>query len=1119
MSKKKQPRTRTDVQREKRQARAHARTLAVDELIEEKAPLLWAKQSGAGITEDQVNSIVEELGAELSTRQLAKRIELLRSRLRKLARKTGGNVHLPLPAAVIKREASPYRDNAVQSAVRLHRAHEEFLKDLSAFPGKPEQPDQTLDEKERARQLRIEVGRILYSAAVNGGLLEKSLLWQLPKELALQPVAHEDLAWITFPLSKERAETPDKQPVRAPAVRRWFVDYVTLGLIVRLLLRHSGSAREKIAEVSGAKSLSAYLSELQRKFPSGERLVISQKSGERSFFGAAAVRISFSTPPVVVRYLRTLSMGESMSERSWWRYRFKRGLQATAEVEEVRQADYVRIGSEETTSEQPADPSSFKGVHQQRMAGLLKWCLSRKETGEKLPSAEAHRKICSVIADHENQMSPLVLSIFWWFEFILSSTARSEGPVRTVSARTYRSRIVQPMIDINWEFDIREEQPEEWEEFYADVLMSITAPVQRQHAGTTIRMFHQFLMARVGAPPVMIAGELEEGSRTRNSILSEDDFEALRDYLQSVPGDTYTCQLLEVIAILMFRAGLRPNDIVGLRFRHISGCSLEDFEKQTVYPVLYPRSTDQNPLKTSAAVRQIPLPWLIPQDELDVITDFFHKRLEHCQANNMNVSNSTVFASDWNSNIKMKSARYFGHLSKLLKQITEDPEVSSYHLRHSFLSNWALKILTGGIKDPDHPMLRSECLPREIIYTLSTISAHESPEMSLGTYIKTMDAVAFHFLQKRLDALSDPVRAGIECLATVTLKNRRAHKKIEGEEASKKKKKRLLSNKHEELKFGYRQLVQKLAGVPPPVLTRHVYEGLPEKLIDPSVTDLELHELFQVAKYLAHHGEKSAGVAENIFSLPEKEILGIRDHGQALGGVMTKPRSGKATSRTLRDRQQPRQSTAGEASSEGQRPAWSANRGPGDIAPALPRDLEERREAERIHRLLIDRAKKYRWDRGRVEEKIISRVRYLIEHSALNERAVRTRSRKGFQTLLETLKWLRIPAERIRLTVESMPRDSSHNLDEWYRQLIAWSPWKRIQTAAREKGDPRVSREYPEFGICLIQVLAVPESDSHYSLKPGTKEAMTSGKAAASWRVGCYYALIAIQTRLDSIHD
>lgn len=1116
MSKKKQSRTRTDVQREKRQARAVARTLAVDELIKENAPLLWAKQSGAGITEDQVNSILDELGAELSTRQLAKRIELLRRRLRQLGRKTGGNVHLPLPAAVIEREPSPYRDNAMQSAVRLHRAHEEFLKDLSALAGGPEEPDLTLGEQERARLLRIEVGRILYSAVANGGLLEESLLWQLPKELAHQPIAHRDLAWVTFPLSKERAETPDKQPVRAPAVRRWYVDYVTLGLIVRLLLRHSGSAREKIAVVSGKESLSAYLNELQRKGSSGERLLINQKSGERSFFGAAAVRISFSTPPVVVRYLRELSMGESMSERSWWRYRFGRGAQSTPEVEEVPQADYERIGPEETTSAQLDDPSSFKGVNQQRMAGLLKWCLSRKKTGEKLPSSEAHRKVLSVIADHGNQMSPLVLSIFWWFEFILSSTARSEGPVRTVSARTYRSRIVQPMIDTNWEFDIRQEQPEEWEEFYGDVLMSITAPVQRQHASMTIRMFHQFLMAKVGAPPVMIAGELEEGLRTRNSILSENDFGALRDYLQSVPGNSYTCQLLEVIAILMFRAGLRPNDIVGLRFRHISGCSLNDFEQRTVYPVLYPRSTTQNTLKTSAAVRQIPLPWLIPQDELDVITDFLQKRLVCCQANKMNLASSTVFASDWNSNIKMKSARYFGHLSKLLKQITEDPEVSSYHLRHSFLSNWALKILTGGIKDPDHPMLRPECLPREIIYTLSTISAHESPETSLGTYIKTMDGVAFHFLQKRLVGLSDPVRAGIECLAPVTLKNRRAYNRVQGKGASKKKKKRLLPSKHEELQYGYEQLVQHLADVPPPFLDRRVYEGLPKELIDPSITDLELPELFRLAKYLAHHGEKSAGVAENIFSLPQKEIIGIRDHGQALGGVMTKPRSEKATSRTLRD-QQPQEKPKGEASSEGKRPTWSANRRPGDIAPALPRDSEERREAERIYRLLINRAEKYRWNRGQIEEKIVSRVRQLIEHSALNERAVRTRSREEFQTLLETLKWLRIPAERIRLTVESMPRGSAHNLDEWHRQLIAWSPWKKIQTATLDKGDPRVSREHPKFGICLIQVLAVPESDSHSSLKAGTKKAMTSGKAAASWRVGCYYALIAIQTKLDSI--
>lgn len=1100
------PTNRTDERRERREADTAERKRDVDRLIQKHAPALWAKQANAGIREDQVDAIMTEIGADRHTRELAKVIEILRGRLRSLGRKTKGSIYLPLPAATIERDASPYREHAVQSSVRLARLHEEFLTELSNMGVERPAPEENMDETNEDQNLNFAIGRILYSAVVNGGLLETSFLWRLPQELVGQPVACGHMAWITFEMKPADAEVPDKQPTKAPAVRRWIVDYVSLGLIARLVRGRSPEDREKFREISGSRALSVYLTHLQKESPLDQRLRISPKGKGNSFLEAAAIRLSYTMPPVVIRYLTKKSMGESMSEDSWWRYHFGRKQEAILANSFDEQGEYERVSPVDNENVKTPDLENLHGVHQQRMASLLKRCFRKRPGVDTLTTAEALRNVTRVKHQHSAKMAPLVLSIFQWFEFLLSQTSRAEQPITVSSAETYRSRIVQPMIDTNWEFDTSEDNPEEWEEFYADVLIEITAPVQRQHAITTVRMFHRFLMASIGAPPAMIEGGVEEGSRIRNSILSEEDFSALRDYMHSVPSRPYMTQLLEVVSILMFRAGLRPNDIVGLRFRHISGASLVDFQQETVYPVLYLRSTTQNSLKTPAAVRQIPLPWLVPDDELKLVTDFVFNRLQSCRANGMNESTAWVFAGDWNSDLRMNSSRHFAQLSKLLKQITGDPEVSSYNLRHSFLSNWIHKILTGMLQDPEHPMFRSECLPREILYTVSIISAHESPKISFGTYIHTMDMVAFHFIQKGHSGLTDSVRAAVELRSGSTVTNRRADQR----------KRAQAYTRQDEVEYGYKNLVGELSGDLPPLLSRTVYEGLPEKLTAPSTTDLELPELFRVVKYLAHHGEHSVAVAENIFSLPEKEIISLRRHGRELGGLLTNARSGKRSSRSLPKAKPGRVNPATASNAANSTRKWAANRSPDDIAPALPRDHAERDEAGRVFRLLITRSEKLGWSSVSVNEEIIDTVRNLLERYSVSERAFRVHSEAEFKFVLKTLKWLNIHSERIRVKVESIPGVPETSEEAWYKALTRMAPLKSLHIQSARKTGISVSRDFPHFGVCLIQVMGVAQPEPLSSVAEPSQTSKASKLVAASWRVGCYYAAIAILARLDT---
>ena len=1095
------PTTRSEEQKRRKKERVTARKALVDDLLKEHAPLLWSRQANSGITEQTVEKIIEMLSEKFPTRQLAKAIQHLRNRLRFLRRKTGGEVYLPMPAVAITADPSPYRDNAMLSVSRLNQLNKAFISDVSRLPAQTNEASRV--NVEDGDLLKVTVGRILYSAVVNGGLLDQSLVWRLPNEIAKRPVGFENLAWISFPLISGAKEADGKSDKTDEAVRRWIVDYVTLGLILRLLDEYQ---QDDIAAVSGKRALRAYLEFLKRESEASAGLVISGQSGENSFFDAAATRLSFSTPPVTIRFLKSTRRGESMSERSWWRYHFQRAMKC--EVENASDPEFDRASPISDDANSRKKIENFQGVHQQRLVGKLRRCFSPLEKDKQLPSVEAWRRVTKVLDASHDQMSPLLFSLYRWFEFILSKNGRSNGPVKASTAATYRQRIVPPLIDTNWEFDIREPNPEVWEEFYADTLLSITAPVQRKHAGTTIRLFHQYMIIAAGAPPVMVEGELEEGVRIRNSILSESDYQAVRDYLHETSGDRYFLLLLEVIVILMFRAGLRPNDIVGLKFRHIAGVSLDEIRSGTSYPVIYPRHVQERSLKTSSAVRQIPLPWLVPPDELDVVLKFFETRLVNCRDNGKRSSNAWVFASIRNSEDRMPGSRYFGYISKLLKQICEDPDVVCYSLRHSFLSIWALKILSGDIDDPDHPMLRPDCLPREIIYTLSELGAHDAPDISLSTYIKTMDLAAFHCVQANNLDLTDAVRSRLEGTSVIRLKRLRA--------AARKKCQPL--SKSAEMEIGYRNLVSQLATNPPPKLKRFVYEGLPEKLTEPSVTDLELRELFRLCRYLGEHGAAGVPPAQRIFSLQESEIVAVREHGLKLGALGTNPRSGGSRSRMLRQHAETSQS-AGETIHNTKKKSWAANRRAGDVAPALPISRTELAEAERIYALLTRRARKAEWDPSKVNEVVLTRVMQMLVKSSVTERGLRIRSREEYEDVLQTVQWLKIPKERVKIKVESLPREPAFTFDEWHRRLVSWSPWKRLAIKSGGKGSPRLSRDYPAFGICLIQILESLEPSPDVQITEAEKRFSRPARAAASWRVGCYYAVIAIQARLGSKPD
>jgi hypothetical protein len=122
-----------------------------------------------------------------------------------------------------------------------------------------------------------------------------------------------------------------------------------------------------------------------------------------------------------------------------------------------------------------------------------------------------------------------------------------------------------------------------------------------------------------------------------------------------------------------------------------------------------------------------------------------------------------------------------------------------------------------------------------------------------------------------------------------------------------------------------------------------------------------------------------------------------------------------------------------------------------------------------------------------------------------------------YSEVLDALAWLRVPGERVRVAIEALPQSDIANTSADYAKfLVSTKGLKGIQFSHPQGERRRRSKQYPQFGICRVQVLEVtPRGFS-------SEEQVSSlavARASSAWQVGCYYGMLQIQARLgEDLH-
>lgn len=1081
----------------RRRVRATARRRALaltDMILEQMAPSLTAAQSGAGLSRDQCMEVVDRMQEEISTAQLRSCRNYLRARLRKLSEQTGGKVVLPPRETYVRRDESPMARDAMTLVRDLEILIEQFMADvrnnlpnLDGIPSEGKEAGST-DPKEAKKRCKLTLGRILFSAIVNGGLINEPLYRRLLPALCTNLHGLDDCAWVTFPLDQPRQVEGDgehAESLDAP-VRRWFLDPVTLGLVTRWRAsRTLADFQQEFKETSAHAALTYYLSWLRKFALIESRPELGRKWTPRSLISATRARLSLHLPQVLIRFLSSVTAGQSMSERTWWRYRFDRLIpQVSPEPHDTDASSELATGTQQIKHAFNGDKSAFYSI-QQEFVEVLMQCLSEPGNGKKAArNSVAARAIKAVLAERRADMSPLMLAYYHWIAWKLERPSKKQGRIRAVSAKRYTSRLGRALIALGAELKLDDMSAPDWEEFYDDVLDSMESDLDRRKAIGNLQDFHRYLMITVNAPGVVIDGQADARASPRVTLVTERDYRRLMKALSIPDREVHRVRVLRLVVMLMYRIGLRPREIVGLEFRHIQGYDLEHRCNRTADPVLYLRATSREVLKTSSAVRQIPLRWFLDDEELDELRSYLDDRLSTFKE--QNPESLVVFTPALGTNTQIREYETFGLITNLLRQVTGDDNVVAYSLRHSCLTNCFFELFRLDGHRRFGKLRRNGHLARETTYAISTLAGHLDPDISLQSYIHLQDYVA-HLHLRALHA-EQPLAfwASLEAKRPATLHQRRSrHSKREESASGDPETPQWLDTS--------RRLIRELAIAAPERRRRGKIE-FPELEAEPnSLLDLDIGTIH--ALFVSLHRNYARESRARLFDLPVWQVDSLREWAVRLGRHHSEPNSGRRASRTLRTPKKHKRL-----------PARFRRAQPGVMAPAPPNyRREEMEEANRIHRLLIKRARELRLNSKEIKAVIIDPIVKLLFAHSRSEAVVRVTDSEQLARTVDTLRGLNIPPERIELELEALPSDSIINIQSWSRQLQRIGKSRKLRMCDRNPDVTRRSSKYPAFGIVKVRVLELAKPNVGELARRARGRA--GDRAGAGWRVGCFYAI------------
>ena len=1067
--------------REKKQARHEGQVL---EFLKEVAGDLMEERPLAGISLDQVDEILGKMRSIGKWGQ-TDGINFLRRTIVGKKRKTGGQCYLPHPVTTIVRDRSPLDANLkVPEGEGVRCIHELRLNlcgleltDINAG---------LQDHRECA------AGVVLLSAIYNGGMINSALVRNMLRFVSSHIRIFRNDAWIDFPSEAcervENASSKSNYDIDSP-VRRWFFDAITLGLLTKFTAgkANTGISLSKFQKLDWEKcidSATAFLIGRGVPFVPGMKI--------KAHLNLARFYFSIKHGQLLVGHLTELSWAPSMTERSWYRFRY--GLRASVEnqVEETEVINAVIDSSE--SSQLGITPNGERYELQDKLFKQLQNTLKYFRNQEVEPARnEAARRLREILNREQTQMMGVTLGLYHWAIVKLESPRGNKGVgVQVNTLINYFSRAGQFIHNncIDLTVDCADEK---WTRAYAQVLDQKPSDTSRSKVRGLLAQFHQVLLQLNLAPAVMIDGVQVTSSRVRNSVISEQDFKRIVESIRKSEFSGLLRRQLEVFALFMFRLCMRPGEAESLQLRGVRhGVQADRKLHITDYPVIEVKDSSVDSTKTLNGSRRIPVVGLLDDDEFDAFASYYFMRSQGLGQSKGMVRRAPLFSDHVGSLKKRKRRSLANMLIEIARKVLGDNTIVAHSFRHSGLTNLVIQAYLPNELGRYEVLRRGVTPRRELAHDLARIAGHGNPDVLVRNYLHVLDYIFYR--KNRLIAQRELHLTHWESLTGISKKALDEWMKYQ-----------LSVGKHE---GGFYQLVVKAA--------KKILPSGVVVLNEPSDV-IDLSGVVEIDSMLGLDISQAYGC----FRVMELKFTNemIADYANLGRSEVASMRAAvaKCSNRKVADPKTKAQHPHTISKKTSKMYPESMGQQIGRIAPGITFAPAERREGERIYKFWLSRVQKIRDDQTRVEAEK-EKLEFLIERVNRSEASLAANSLEELKRVVGLLKEMRISTDRIKIRIISVPKSEAGEVSGWDRKLKRLAGLRSGTMEFHPKFDqssPRVARGSAgyDIGRVDIQVRAPLPDAAPWTEKAGhkaTTPANAGFKAASGWREGVYYAAVVI---------
>lgn len=602
----------------------------------------------------------------------------------------------------------------------------------------------------RAEQdLDMRRNRLLLSAVMFGGLLDASIwpAWLAAVMLPLRQLAKEESS------GEKRLSASQTRSVRiGPAGRRWFADPLTQNLLARPVHHIAGSRPSNPGH--------AQVTDYERLLRSGEELFLDEVA--EWVLPAAKIKSSLNWPSLVVEHCTGTLETTGLVAGRW-----------NALEREEHTANHGQSGSDlehiRTVRPDPTTKGRYfwfrdKGFHFIRAAIVKAIDSSANCENPTLRAEKVNLSSCLENSRKFTSEGDLGWRIHEWFLAYCAATPPSEGkrPVPR-RGRTLLEHAFALGSSVSWE-DLWQEP---WETLHPELVVEklhAALRVRPQGFGAARRLFSFLGFGELLRPDWL--REVRKNAGIKSEILTKAEFDAL---LPRLLDSSRRRGAHWLAAMLMFRCGLRPREIVALEIDHIT--VIGDIVELKV------AATPYVALKNKTSARTLPLHALLSADELGELLRWRALRIRDCRGKRKHAR--LLFATIYHPDDYDYLLEPIEHaIRKVAGQKPASPEerkTPSYIfarcsiLRHSFVSYAVATMMyprdDGGFQMPPGitpdlvSLARRERLERALLSEghlgLSSLEAvrqmtgHARYTRTIGTYTHVMDLVAGAYAWRR----------------------------------------------------------------------------------------------------------------------------------------------------------------------------------------------------------------------------------------------------------------------------------------------------------------------------------------------------------------------------------